>query len=79
MPPRCLPNFSPAFTSSLPPLARHSLIPQPNSAPKEATCHIMPAKSLYHLHGIVGENKQDSVLLHLYRNNFKWHITEKHG
>lgn len=82
--PLCLLNFSPAFTSPLPPLPLHLLIPQANSAPKDVTCHIMSAKSLCHLHRT---DKQDSFPPPLrikkkekkIQHNFKWHITEKRG
>lgn len=55
--PLCLLNLSPVFTSSLPPLPLHFLIPQANSAPKDVTCHVILVKSLHHIHCTVIINK----------------------
>lgn len=51
-----LTHFSPACTS-LPLSPPHLLIPRPNAAPQDVTCHFMLAKSLCHRHHIVVEKK----------------------
>lgn len=85
--PPCVPNVSPAFTSSLHPLPLHLLILQANSSPKDVTCHIMSAESLpttphteqTRLSSFLTSQKTNKKKPTTIQHNFKWHITEKHG